>query len=115
MKVWLLGDLSYLIRENRMFKKNSRINYFCVIGCADHCVYVGVGTPNLYLGGRVVVGSAFYEILWGLCLVIIRTTLLVMWSILFFRLDFVMLGSATLCVGLRGNLCENLTHLIPFR
>ena len=28
-----------------------------MIGCADHCVYVGVGTPNLYLGGRVVVGS----------------------------------------------------------
>ncbi len=86
-----------------------------MIGCADHCVYVGVGTPNLYLVGRVVVGSAFYEILWWLCLVIIRTILLVMRFDFFFRVGFVMLGSATLSVGKRGNRCENLTHLIPFR
>ena len=54
----------------------------CVIGCADHCVYEALVPSAMYLGGRVVVGSAFYEILWGLCLVIIRTILLVM------RFDF---------------------------
>jgi hypothetical protein len=49
------------------------------------------------------------EFSWGLCYLIIRTTLLVMPFDFFFRLDFVMLGSATLSVGKRGNRCENPT------
>jgi len=36
--------------------------YFCVIGCADHCVYEALVPSTVYLGGRVVVGSEFYEI-----------------------------------------------------
>ena len=31
------------------------LNY--VIGCADHCVYVGAGTIFLYIGGSGMVGS----------------------------------------------------------
>ena len=72
MKIEWPGDSSYLLRENSLivpcvqFSKvsliNSRINYFCVIDCAEHCVYIGIGTINCILGGRVVVGSAFYEI-----------------------------------------------------
>jgi len=37
------------------------IKYFGGIYRADHCVYRGVGTPTLYLGGRVVVGSEIYK------------------------------------------------------
>ena len=32
-------------------------NIFRVMFCADHCVYVVLGTPNLCLGGWVVVGQ----------------------------------------------------------
>ena len=52
--------------------------YFGVIWCAEHCVYIVVGTITVCLGGRVVVGSAFYEIFGWLCLLIINTNLLVM-------------------------------------
>ena len=34
---------------------------FCVIDCADHCVYIGIGTINCVFGGRVVVGSELYK------------------------------------------------------
>ncbi len=43
------------------------IKYFDEIYCAEHCVYIVVGTINCIFGGRVVVGSAFYEIFWWLC------------------------------------------------
>ena len=36
-------------------------NYFCVIYCAEHCVYIEPGTPNLYLGGATTVGSTTEE------------------------------------------------------
>jgi len=36
--------------------------YFGVIYRAKPCVYSVVGTITVYLGGRVVVGSAFYVI-----------------------------------------------------
>ena len=38
-----------------------------MIWCAEHCVYIVVGTITVCLGGRVVVGSAFYVIFWWLC------------------------------------------------
>jgi hypothetical protein len=37
------------------------IKYFGVIYCADHCVYIGLGTINCVFGGRVVVGSELYK------------------------------------------------------
>jgi len=36
---------------------------FCVIGCADHCVYVGAGTIFANSGGSGRVGSGYAEIL----------------------------------------------------
>lgn len=38
---------------------------FCVMYCADHCVFEALVPSAMYLGGRVVVGSAFYEIYMG--------------------------------------------------
>lgn len=59
-KNWLLRDLAYVLRENRMILRVWRIQQLILfgwIGCADHCVYIVLGTINAYLGGPVVVGS----------------------------------------------------------
>ena len=58
--------------SNTPFCQVSLLFLICVIDCAEHCVYIGLGTINCILGGRVVVGSAFYEIFWWLCLFFIH-------------------------------------------
>ncbi len=58
----LPGDSSYLLRENRMSLISCVVSdesyfLFCVIGCADHCVYVGCGSIFANSGGSDRVGS----------------------------------------------------------
>lgn len=48
----------FVVHKNRMSLFCTYCRFLnCVIGCADHCVYVGAGTIFLYLGGSGMVGS----------------------------------------------------------
>lgn len=73
MKVEWPGDLSYLLRENRISLISCVVSdesYFLKRGIyrADHCVCCCASYILLYLGGPVVVGSELATILLAMLL-----------------------------------------------